>query len=129
MQFLADENVFGSLIRRLRECGHVVVRVRDLAPGTPDEGVVRLSARNEQILLTEDNDFGQLVFRSGLTAYGIVMIRFAKFEGEFASFAPGVATRISEIGSELVGHLTIIEPKRTRRRSLPEVSVGRNQSE
>ena len=126
MRFLADENVPQSLVTSLRTLGQSVVRMRDRAPGAPDHDVLRLAAAENLVLLTEDNDFGELIFGRGAIAYAVVMIRFAQFPGEIAQFAPKIAARVCDMESELVGHLTIIEPARTRRRAFSGGSVDRD---
>jgi len=45
-------------------------------PGSPDEFVMDLAKKEERILLTEDKDFGHLVFSKGLPPTGVILIRF-----------------------------------------------------
>jgi predicted nuclease of predicted toxin-antitoxin system len=51
-----------SLVRALRRDGHDVLAVAETSPGTPDEEVVRLAQADDRIVLTEDRDFGRLVY-------------------------------------------------------------------
>jgi len=75
MLFLADECCDALVVRTLRELGHDVIYVAELAPGLADPDVLEQSVSEERILLTEDRDFGELVFRGQETAYGIVLLR------------------------------------------------------
>lgn len=75
MKFLADECCDALLVAGLRGDGHHVAYVMEFAPGRPDEWVLQQAAAEDRILLTEDKDFGNLVVRLGLPAYGIVLLR------------------------------------------------------
>jgi predicted nuclease of predicted toxin-antitoxin system len=66
VRWLADECVDASLVARLRAAGHDVVYVAEIAPATSDAEVVGLAQRDGRLLLTEDKDFGDLVFRRAL---------------------------------------------------------------
>ncbi len=75
MKLLADECCDALLVEGLRHDGHDVRYVTEFAPGEPDESILQQAAAQERILLTEDKDFGELVVRLGLPAYGIVLLR------------------------------------------------------
>lgn len=62
MRFLADESCDFAVVKALREAGHDVAAVRDSSRGAADEVVINLAVRENRILLTEDKDFGQLVY-------------------------------------------------------------------
>ncbi|MBC8548815.1 MAG: DUF5615 family PIN-like protein, partial [Candidatus Brocadiales bacterium] len=63
MKFLADECCDTGLVSSLRNDGHDVVYILEKKPGISDDEVL-LDAYNEgRILLTEDKDFGELVYR------------------------------------------------------------------
>ena len=64
MRFLADESCDFAVVRALRVAGFDVTSVRDVMPGAEDVEVIEIAVRESRILLTEDKDFGQLVFAS-----------------------------------------------------------------
>ncbi len=76
MRFLADENCDFSLVHALRTMGHDVVAVCDERPGATDDAIIELTLAESRILLTEDKDFGQLVFASVAKSSGVIFIRF-----------------------------------------------------
>jgi len=76
LRFLADESCDFAAVRALRAAGHEVTAVAELAPRAPDEAVVDLALREGSILLTEDKDFGQLVYAGGLPTAGVILIRY-----------------------------------------------------
>ncbi len=61
MNILVDESVGQQIVARLRDDGHDVLYIAEMAPGVDDEEV--LGAANEHDALTADKDFGELVFR------------------------------------------------------------------
>ena len=65
LQFLADESCDFAAVRALRTEGFDVLSVAEAMAGADDESVIALSLRDNRILLTEDKDFGQLVFAAG----------------------------------------------------------------
>ena len=76
MKFLADESCDFAVVRTLREAGYKVLAVSDISSGASDDAVIALAAQDNRILLTEDKDFGQLVFAEQQNSGGVILIRF-----------------------------------------------------
>jgi predicted nuclease of predicted toxin-antitoxin system len=57
MNFLADESCAGPVIRALREAGHHVVAIAEVAKGATDEQVLERAVNEKRVLITEDRDF------------------------------------------------------------------------
>ena len=76
MRFLADENCDFAIVRLLRQAGHNVVAVAEIAPRASDSVVIGLASQEGRILLTEDRDFGQLVFAGIQTSGGVIYMRY-----------------------------------------------------
>ena len=53
MRFLADESCDFPVIRALREAGHDVTAVIEVARGAEDEAIIKLAARETRIFITE----------------------------------------------------------------------------
>jgi hypothetical protein len=62
MRLLADESCDFQLVRALRDSGHDVLAVAEISPRAEDSAVVDLAVRDGRLLLTEDKDFGRIVF-------------------------------------------------------------------
>ena len=78
MNFLADESVDQPIVVRLRDDGHDVVAVAEIAPTIPDTAVLAQANQRGDLLLTADKDFGELVFRRKLlSTRGVVLLRLA----------------------------------------------------
>ncbi len=77
MILLADENLDKSVVARLRADGHEVLAVAEMKPGIGDDTVLALANERKALLVTEDKDFGELVFRQGLVHGGVILVRLA----------------------------------------------------
>lgn len=75
MHFLADENVETVTVSWLRDQGHDVVWVAESAPSLGDREVLELARNSSRILITRDLDFGEMVYREGLIATGVILMR------------------------------------------------------
>ena len=82
MKFAADECCDALIVDALRAEGHDVWYASESAGGADDESVLNHAATEERVLLTEDKDFGELVIRLGLPAYGIVLLRINPADSE-----------------------------------------------
>lgn len=76
MKFLADECCDLSMVNRLREEGHDIDYIQQTEPGISDNEVLANALREKRVLITEDKDFGELVYRFKKPAYGIILLRF-----------------------------------------------------
>jgi predicted nuclease of predicted toxin-antitoxin system len=76
MDFVADESCAGPVIRALREAGHDLVAIAEVAKGATDEQVLELAVKQKRVLITEDRDFGELVYARGRSSAGVVLVRF-----------------------------------------------------
>lgn len=65
MRFLVDECTGPAVARWLIQQGHDVFSVYDRAPGISDQEVLQRAFSEDRILITNDKDFGERVFREG----------------------------------------------------------------
>jgi predicted nuclease of predicted toxin-antitoxin system len=76
VKFLLDESVDSRLAIYLAIQAHdVTVIARDYPSALSDQDVLALSRREDRILITNDQDFGELVFREGLAHSGVILFR------------------------------------------------------
>lgn len=112
MRFLADESCDFAVVRILRETGHDVVTVRDLSRGATDEEVIDLAVRENRILLTEDKDFGQLVYAQAANPPGVIFIRFP---GNARQSLAETVRQLVAMGQEKIkGRFIVVQPGRIR---------------
>src|SRR6185312_1832763 len=106
------------LVASLRDAGHDVLYITEHAVGLSDLDVVELATRERRLLLTEDKDFGDLAFRRGKAAPGIVMMRIASESPH--SLEERLMSAIDQYGERLFGQYLVIEEGRFRSRPLWE---------
>jgi predicted nuclease of predicted toxin-antitoxin system len=75
MRWLADECVDAGLVSHMRAAGHDVMYMAEVAPAASDALVMMRARAERRLLLTEDKDFGDLVFRHGQSVPGIILLR------------------------------------------------------
>jgi predicted nuclease of predicted toxin-antitoxin system len=112
MRFLADESCDCAVVQALRADGYDVLYISEFAPGAEDSQVMRLAAREERILLTEDKDFGQLVYAHGQKTYGVIFLRFPISARK--KISRDVVRLVKQRGDELAECFVTVQPGRIR---------------
>lgn len=82
MNLIADESVDFNIILHLRKNGYMVFSISEDSPGISDDAVLKIALEKESIVLTEDKDFGELVYRFKRKNMGIILIRLIGVEVE-----------------------------------------------
>lgn len=117
MKILVDECCPLSVVNALREDGHQVEYVAEEMPSLADTDILTYTVSNEQILLTEDRDFCELVFRDARRAFGIVLVRV---ETPYRHEKPArVRYLLAHYADDLAGHMTTLTRNNVRIRPLP----------
>jgi predicted nuclease of predicted toxin-antitoxin system len=116
VNFLADESVDRQIVDRLRQDGHAVRYIAEMEPGVSDDIVLDLAYQEADLLVTADKDFGELVFRQGRLACGILLVRLAGLSPE--GKAEVVASAVHQHQRELPGAFAVLTPRSFRIRRL-----------
>lgn len=117
MRFLANENVSGSVIRELRQCGHDVFSVKESMRSASDGAVLTRAVTEGRILVTHDKDFGELAYHHGLpSTCGIILFRLSGVNPSIDN-----ARMLNVLSSDLpfAGHFSVVTDDRIRARPLP----------
>src|SRR3712207_2906004 len=75
MRFLVDESTGTAVAQYLRDNGHDVLAVGEVMPEADDALILARGASEGRIVVTNDKDFGELVFRSGMAHQGVLFFR------------------------------------------------------
>ncbi len=75
MRFLVDECTGPAVAQWLREQRHEVFSVYEEGRGMDDEAIVQQAFAEDRILITNDKDFGEKVYREHWPHQGIVLLR------------------------------------------------------
>ncbi len=112
MRCLADEGVDRQIVEKLRAVGHEVLYVAELEPGISDQVVLERACESGVLLITADKDFGELVFRQGLHAKGVLLLRLAGLSQ--TRKAEMVANLLARHGLEMAQAFSVISPGMVR---------------
>jgi predicted nuclease of predicted toxin-antitoxin system len=112
LRFLADESCDFGIVRALREKGFDVVALSEIARHTVDSEVIAQASLENRILLTEDKDFGQLVFASRADSAGVILIRFPGNARK--TLQETVVRLILERGDEIRNAFVVLQPSHIR---------------
>jgi len=75
MRFLVDECTGPAVARWLREHKHDVFSVYEEARGMDDRDVVQKAFMENRILITNDKDFGERIYREHRPHRGVILLR------------------------------------------------------
>jgi predicted nuclease of predicted toxin-antitoxin system len=112
MRFLADESCDFTVVRTLRTAGFDVLSVSESTPRAEDSEVIELALREKRVLLTEDKDFGRLVYSYGQETPGVIFLRFPTFARK--QISKDVLNLVKQQGEKLAGSFVTVQPGRIR---------------
>jgi predicted nuclease of predicted toxin-antitoxin system len=109
MRIIADENISDLLVARLRSQGHQVTYIKEAAQGSLDPTVLALATQEDALLITNDKDFGELVYSRQQAYSGLLLARLGHLTVE--EEAEEVAQLIQTHGEGLLGAFTVIKQR------------------
>jgi len=112
MRFLVDECTGPSVARWLRKQKHEVFSVYEEARGMDDDDVIQKAFAENWILITNDKDFGEKVYRERRPHRGIVLLRL---EDERAANKIDTIRRLIEsYADQLSDHFVVVTEAKVR---------------
>lgn len=76
MRFLLDEGLPFRLVTHLQGLGHDVTSVgHDYPHALTDKMILAIATTEQRVVLTNDKDFGDLIFRDRLPHAGVILFR------------------------------------------------------
>jgi len=112
VKFIADECCDAGLVSLLRSEGHDTVYIKEFSPGAVDKEVLDKAFAEERILITEDKDFGELVYRLEKPAYAVVLLRFDVHDRGLKW--PRLKQLIDRYGYRLEGLFVVVDADKSR---------------
>ena len=114
IRFLVDESTGEEVASYLRRHGYDVVSVAEMFPQADDTWILQFAVNEQRIVITNDKDFGDMVFRDHGEHCGIVLLRLSDTS---ASVKKQVALHvIQRYGEELNGAFCVASETRSRLR-------------
>src|SRR5262245_59692380 len=108
MRFLLDESAEFRIAGYLASEGHDVTAVaHDYPAGLADRQVLEIAQAEQRILITNDRDFGALVFQEGLAHSGVVHFRLGDQEVEMK--LAWLARLLADYSTDLMHYVVVTE--------------------
>lgn len=112
MRFLVDECTGPAVADWLRLQGHNVFSIYDEARGLGNDAVLQRANDEDRILITNDKDFGEYVFRERRPHKGVIVLRL---DDERARSKIDALRRLLEAYShDLPGRFVVVREARVR---------------
>ncbi|MBI4684234.1 MAG: DUF5615 family PIN-like protein [Nitrospirae bacterium] len=115
LKFLVDVGVGKKTEEYLRKSGHDVKTVRDIDPKARDSKILKLAVSESRMVITMDKDFGELVYNSGKTHAGVLILRLEDANG--AQKVNAVRKILEEYADRIEGRFCVFQNGRLRIRT------------
>lgn len=112
LRFLADESCDFAVVRALRQIGYDVLAISEVTQRSIDKELIQQANREQRILLTEDKDFGWLVFASHEHSPGVILIRYPG--NARTQLATDIIRLIQTQAKALPGAFVVLQPGQFR---------------
>jgi predicted nuclease of predicted toxin-antitoxin system len=112
LRFLADESCDFGVVRALRAEEYDVLALTEITARSVDSDVIAQASQEKRILLTEDKDFGQLVFASQADSAGVILIRYPGNARK--TLQETIVRLVRDRGSEIQNAFVVMQPGHIR---------------
>jgi predicted nuclease of predicted toxin-antitoxin system len=125
MKFIVDECTGTAVAQHLRAAGHDVLAVAEIMGQAEDSTILDTAVEQKRILITNDKDFGELVFRQGFSHCGVLLLRLQ--DDSAPNRVRVVKSVLDRYGHILKSNFLTATERQIRVRYLP-VPAGPNES-
>lgn len=119
LKFLADVNVEKPIIDFLKEDGYDVIWIPDYDPKVTDAMLLDLANREERILITNDKDFGELMFLQKKVSKGIILFRIKG--QDIKKKIRNLKRILVNYQDEIPNHFVVVSERKLRFTSMEEI--------
>lgn len=119
MKFIVDESSGTAVAEYLRSIGHDVVAVAEVLPQADDQDILAKAVDERRIVVTNDKDFGELIFRSGQAHNGVLLLRL--HDESAANRVHMVKVVLEQHADQLTDHFTVATESGIRIRPASEL--------
>jgi predicted nuclease of predicted toxin-antitoxin system len=112
MRFLVDECTGPAVARWLRQQNHDVFSVYEQARGMEDDQIIHKAFDENWILITNDKDFGEKVYRERHPHRGIVLLRLE--DERTASKIDALQSLLKDYAERIPGSFVVVTETRVR---------------
>lgn len=112
MRFLVDECTGPAVARWLRNQGHEVFSVYEEARGLDDDKMIEKAYAEAWILITNDKDFGEKIFRERQPHRGVVLLRLR--DERAAAKIETLRRLLEDYSAQLIDSYVVVTETRVR---------------
>lgn len=115
LKFLADESLESRIVLFLRDKGYDILAISEVTPSIKDTEVLKIARNENRVIITNDKDFGDLVFFNHLKHTGIILCRF---KTERIQYKIDAITKLLKYHkNKLVGNFVVVDETEVRIRT------------
>ena len=119
IKFIADVNIEKPIVDYLLKNGYDVKWVADYDCKISDEDLLKIANAEKRILITNDKDFGELIFLQKKISRGVILLRV---KGQISQDKVRLIGKlIKNYSNKLLNHFVVITKNRIRFISLEDV--------
>jgi len=118
IKFIADVNVEKSIVDYLKYEGFDIMWIPDYNCMMKDEELLRLANKERRVLITNDKDFGNLVFFKNLISSGIILFHAKEHNVEWKEKI--LKKVIDDFGEKVCSSFIVIGKDKVRIKPLVE---------
>lgn len=107
---MVDESVEFPVVNFLRENKFDTIAIAEGRAGLEDAKVLAVAAAENRILITNDKDFGELIFRHKLPHAGVILIRKEEVQEKITI----LKSLLAKYAKKLPGKFTVATDKKVR---------------
>jgi predicted nuclease of predicted toxin-antitoxin system len=112
VKFLLDECVGLEVQEFLMQKGHDVINAALDYSGSLDPFILEQAVLDDRILITNDKDFGDLIFRDGSSHSGVILLRLSDERSQ--NKVRCLKYILHELGDEVYGTFVVVTDKRAQ---------------
>lgn len=112
MKFLIDESIEYRIVTFLRNIGYNTLSVVESFPSLDDKTILSIAYNENRIIITNDKDFGELIYKLQLPHKGIILFRL--FEENYQSKEDKLQLILKKFKSKLQNTFTIVSKNKIR---------------
>ena len=116
LKFIIDESVDFPVVLFLRNKGYDVTSIVEDYPTLEDIKILKIAFEENRILLTNDKDFGSLIFKYKLMSTGIILFRLADQSSDTKERYLEIL--INDYEDKLLGNFIVVTKNKIRIRKL-----------
>ena len=115
IRFLADESCDFAVVRSLRAASYDIEAIVEIASGESDANIIEMAVKKNRILITEDRDFGELVYAHQKQHGGIILVRYPSTARK--GMAEAILDLVRQKSGTLVDCFVVVSPLKIRIRT------------